>query len=175
MKLHYAALLATTIILSGCATTNHQVNSNNKEQQPAREREASAAIPLFTGNYIVTDSRQNKLKITSASLSLESEIPVIRFLNAEGMLVLAMKANSCSGDIKNKFTGMAFLACSGKKSSIGGMRNIFSIGERKAGEIKKNGSIFFPDDMVIKDGLLITYYLENERAIPTLLSVRRVP
>lgn len=175
MKLHYAVLLATTIIFSGCATTNHQVNSNNNEQKPARERKASAAIPLFIGNYTVTDSRKNYQKVTSASLSLEKEVPVMRFLNAEGKLVLLMKANSCSGDIQNKFTGMAFLACSDKNPSSGGMSNFFSIGEKKIDEIQKTGSMLFPDDMVIKDGLLITYYLENERAIARYLSVRRVP
>lgn len=175
MKLQYIALLVATTFLAGCATTDQSRNSTSQAQQPKRERDASEAIPLFTGNYTVTDSRRNRLKITSASLSIEDDVPVMRFKNAEGKAVLVMSANDCAGDIKNKFSGMAYLYCSGKKPSYGGMPNIFSVSEEKSGHVEKTGSALIPDEMILKDGLLITFYLEGERAFPGYLSVRREP
>nr|WP_312379059.1 hypothetical protein [Delftia acidovorans] len=175
MKLQYLALLIATTLLAGCATTDQSRNSTNQAQQPKRERDASDAIPIFTGNYTVTDSRRNRLKITSANLSVEDNIPVMRLKNAEGKAVLVMDANECAGDIKNKFSGMAYLYCAGKKPSYGGMPNIFSVSERKAGHAQKTGTSLFPDEMILKDGLLITIFLEGESALPGYLSVRREP
>lgn len=175
MKLRYTALLATTILFAGCAATNTNTVSINKAQQPQRQREAAEALPLFIGNYAVTDSRHNYIKATSATLALENNIPVMSFLNADGKSVLVMSANNCAGDIKNKFSGTAYLSCSGEKPPYGGMPNLFSVSEKAPGHIQKIGSMLFSDDMVLKDGFLISFYPEGGRAMPTYLSVRREP
>lgn len=97
----------------------------------------------------------------------------MRFLNSDGQAVLEMRANDCSGDIKNKFSGLAFLACQGGKPLYGGMPNLFTIEERAAGHIQKTGSALIPDNLVLKDGLLVTFIREGEKASPSYLSVRR--
>ena len=170
--------LMTTVLMVSCASQPQpsEPDVRNDTRAPIRKREADTVLPMFTGHYEITDSRQSRWQIAFADLSIESGVPTMRLSSENGRLIMMLKANECAGDIVNPHTQHMYLVCFGPSPApYGNIPHHFSFSKVPSDYVYKSGTLI-PEytPMPVTGGYVITFGLTERFAHNFPLAARRV-